>query len=254
MWLLYNGAKRGAGPRRATQAGPPSAMSMQNQFAREERAALELAAHNPDLPAAEVVLSLLSGLTQLRELLTMRLHQDVEMQFGVDSMVAPMSRSQEVKQVRTAGLEIDAYAALVVDDEVTGGGYVDHPGEWFRHWMIQLLLSDGRELASNDRADPYGGLSDKGRRLRFASLLQQAIPESVKTPPLLFLLFPLSVRIVAAVAFADALRAQKLRAEQVDLLSAIDDCHECDGRVLGNDERCRTCGNPLWTFAWLRAD
>jgi hypothetical protein len=226
---------------------------MQNQIQRRERAAAELAAHCPNLPSAEVVDSLLSGLTQLRDLLTARLHEDVEIQFGVDSMVAPMSLSQEVTQIRRASAEIDAYTSVVVDQEVTGSGFVDRPGEWFLDWIYQLRFGDGYEAARQEHADPYRSLIEKGRRLRFASILQQAVPESVRTPSVLFLLFPISVRIVAAVAFGDAGRAQQLRAEQVDLLSPIGDCPECHGRVLRNDERCHSCGNPIWTFAWLRA-
>jgi len=226
---------------------------MHTQFQRRECGAAELATHCLNLRPAEVVDSLLTGLTQLRDLLTVRLHEDVERQFGVDSMIAPMSLSQECKQIRQASVEIDVYAAVVVHEEVTRGGYVDCPGEWFLDWINQLRFGSGCELAFKEHTDPYRGLSDKGRRQRFVSILQHAVPESVKTPPVLFLLFPQSVRIVAAVAFGDALRAQKLRAEQLDLLSTIGDCQECHGRVLGNDERCRICGNPLWTFAWLRA-
>jgi hypothetical protein len=168
-------------------------------------------------------------------------------------MFAPMSLSQGVKRIQRARVEIDAYAAVVVNDEVTQSGYVDGLSEWFLDWIFQLRFGDEYEQTFKEHADPYRGLSDRGRRRRFVSILQQAVPESVKAPPVLFLLFPQSVRIIAAVAFGDALRAQKLRAEEVDLLSAIGDCHECRGRVLSNEETCRICGNPLWTFAWLRA-
>ena len=160
-------------------------------------------------------------------------------------MVAPMSLSQEVKQIRQASVEIDAYTSVVVDEEVTDGAYVARSGEWFLDWIFQLRFGDGYELARQEHAAPYRSLSDQGRRLRFASILQQAVRESMRTPSVLFVLFPLSVRIIAAVAFGDMQRAQALRAEQVGLLAAIGDCEECHGRVLGNDETCRNCGNPL---------
>jgi hypothetical protein len=226
---------------------------MQNELQRRELAAAELAAHNPTSPPAEVIESLLSGLAQLRDLLTWRLHDDVQLQFGIDSMVAPASLSQEVKQIQQASVEIDAFTSVVVDAAVTDGRYVASPGEWFLDWIFQLRFGDGYELVRQEHADPYRGLTDKGRRLRFASVLHQAVPESMRTPPVLFVLYPLSVRIIAAMAFGDSQRAQKLRAEQVGLLPAIGDCDECRGRVLDNGQSCRNCGNPVWTFTWLRA-
>ena len=226
---------------------------MPQQAERPQRTAAILAMRCPQLRSEEVVDSLRSGLTQVRELLTSRLHADVERQFGIDSMVAPMSLSHEARQLQHASIEADAYAAVIVDDEVVRGGYVERPEEWFRDWVFQLSLGEGWEARRNEHALGYQDLADKGRRLRFVSTLQRAVPESVRTPPVLFLLFPLAVRIVAAMAFGDSKRAQQLRSEQVALLPAIADCHECRGQVLGNDERCRNCGNPIWTFAWLRA-
>lgn len=225
---------------------------MPTQSQRPERAASVLATHNSKLRSDDVVDRLVAGLTQLRDLLTSRLHVDVERQFGVDSMVAPLSLSHEARQLTLASDETDAYAAVLVDDEVTRGGYVDRPTEWFFDWVFDLLLGNSPR-ARQEQAEPYRALSDKGRHLRFVAALQHAVPESVRTPPVLFLLFPKSVRIAAAMAFGDSRRAQELRLEQIELLPAIVDCHECRGRVLGNEERCRNCGNPLWTFAWLRA-
>lgn len=228
-------------------------MSIQNQFQRRESATAVFAVHCPNRPAASVVDSLASGLTLLRDLLTTRLHEDVEVQFGFDSMVAPLSPSLGIKQIQRASAEIDSYATVVVDDEVSRGEYIDVSGAWFLDWLIQLPLGDDWQLARSELADPYRGLSDNARRLRFASNLRQAVPESVKAPPVLFLLFPLAVRIVAAAAFGDAQRTQTVRAEQIALLPAIGDCPDCYGRVLGNGERCTSCGNPLWTFDCLRA-
>jgi len=90
--------------------------------------------------------------------------------------------------------------------------------------------------------------------LKFVSVLQRAIPESARAPLVLFRLYPRAVRILAAVAFGDPLRAQELRAEQIGFLPAISDCHECHGRVMDNEDICRCCGNPLWNFAFLLSD
>ncbi len=227
---------------------------MQSPSQRRERAAAELAPRVSQFHPADVVDALSAGLTQLANLLASRLHDDVELEFGVDSMVAPTSLSQAGKQLRQAGVEIDALAAVIVDEEVTRGGYVTEPGAWFLDWLLQLRFGDDGPLVRQQHADAYRGQSDRVRRLRFASLLQEAVPESVKMPGVMLLLFPQAVRIAAAMAFGDAARAQQVRAEQVELLPAIGDCRDCRGRVLLNGAGCRNCGNPLWTYAWLRAD
>jgi hypothetical protein len=225
--------------------------AMQNEFP-SGGAAAALAPHCPNVSADSVVESLSSGLAQLRDLLTSRLHADVERQFGVDSLVAPLSELQEFKQMLRAGVEIDAFAAVVAADEVTQRGYVNCAPEWFLDWALRLRFGDSHELVLKENAEPYRELNDKGRQLRFASTLQHAVPESFRTPRLLFQLFPQSVRIVAAQAFQDTPRAGELRAEQQSLFPAIGDCRDCHGRVLDNHQRCDRCGNPVWTLAWLR--
>lgn len=220
---------------------------------RTSDAAASLAAHSLVFRPEDVVDRLQSGLTQLRDLLAARLHIDVERQFGVDSMVAPLNLSHELRQLQSAGVATDAYAAVLVADEAAARHYVDRPEEWLLDWILALRFGDRAAEIRRDEVDPYRVLSDKGRRLRFIAELQEAVPESLRTPPVLFHLFPPSVRIVAAMAFGDEARAQQLRGEQIARLSVIPDCHECRGRVLANDDRCRCCGNPLWTFAWLRA-
>jgi hypothetical protein len=104
------------------------------------------------------------------------------------------------------------------------------------------------------RVNYYASQNIEERRLKFVSVLQRTIPQSARAPLVLFRLFPRSVRILAAVAFADPLSAQKLRNEQIGFLPAISDCHECHGQVLDNDEICRCCGNPLWNYTWLLSD
>lgn len=219
---------------------------------RRERAAAELSQRSPQLQASPLIDSLSAGLTQLRDLLINRIHSDVELEFGVDTMIAPSSSATEVKQVLRAGLEIDAYSAIVANDEVLRGGYVDRAGEWFLDWLVRLRMDNYSEPDVNQRVAFYRTQSLEDCRRAFVTNLQRAVPESLKTPLVLFRLVPLAVRIVAASAFGDASRAQQLRTEQKELLPVISDCHECHGRLLGNDDHCRCCGNPIWTFAWLR--
>ncbi len=226
---------------------------MATSTTRSQRAAAELAAHAHVFRPEDVVDRLQAGLTLLRDELAGRLHIDVEREFGVDSMVAPLSLSHEFSQLRLAGEATDAYASVVAADEILARGYVDAAEGWLVDWLVELRFGDRAPTARQEHAEPYRALADKARRLRFVALVHKAVPESMRTPPVLFLLFPLGVRIVAAMAFGDEARAQQLRAEQVSLLSAIPECHECRGRVLANDERCRCCGNPVWTFAFLRA-
>ena len=224
---------------------------MPNQIPRRDRAVADLAAHCLTLPAAEIVDRLTTGLTQLRDLLIRRLHDDM-VRIVTDSMLAPTSGSQQMTQIERASHEIDAYAAVVVADEVTQGGYLGGPGEWFLDWTIKLRADDGHESDLKRIADPYSDLPDKDRRLRLASKLQHAVPESIRAPAVLYHLFPLSVRIVAAMAFGNTERAEQKRSEQLELLPAIGDCGACHGRVLGNGASCGECGNPLWNFEWLR--
>jgi hypothetical protein len=226
---------------------------MAQQLTRGQQAASELAAHCLVYRPEEVVDRLQSGLSQVRDLLLARLHLDVERQFGVDSMIAPISLSHELSQMQNAGTTIDAFDAVVVADEIVARGYVDNPDAWLLDWLLALRFGDRGPEFRQSQVDAYLGLADSARRLRFVSTLQRVVPESIRTPPVLFLLSPYAVRIVAAMAFGDEARAQQLRSAQTQIFAAIPDCHECRGRVLANDERCRCCGNPIWTFAWLRA-
>lgn len=219
---------------------------------RREIAAAELARRCPHLQPLPLVDSLSHGLTQLRDLLVKRLHRDVELQFGTDTMIGPLSPASEVKQVIRASQEFDVYAAVVVNEEVQRGLYVDRPGHWFLDWLVQLRMNYYAEADLAKRLESYLGHSQDECRLRFVSNLQAAVPESLRTPLVLFQLVPLAVRIVVATAFGDERRAQQLRAEQIEILPAIAACDDCQGRVLGNETRCHRCGNPIWTFDWLR--
>ena len=166
----------------------------------------------------------------------------------------PVSKVDEEAQTLAARVEIEVYSTIVDDEEVRQGRYLKRPDDWFLDWLFQLRLpSDYRSLFER-RVEFYRSPSAEDRRLKFLSVLQRAVPESTRTPLVLFRLFPRAVRIAAAVAFGDPLRAQELRAEQCSFLPAVGDCVECHGRVLENDEICRACGNPVWEFGWLQSD
>ncbi len=229
-------------------------MLTKQQSQRQGHAAAELSRQCPEIPATQIVDSLTVGLTRVRDLLLLRIHEDVERYFGMDSMIAPLSASAEERQLLRGKGEIEAYSAIVVADEVVEGGYVDCSEEWFLEWLFRLRLGERSKSVMEQRVDFYRSPSIEDRRLKFVAVLQRQIPESAKAPLVLFRLFPRAVRIVADVAFGDPLRAQELRAEQCNFLPAVTDCHMCHGRVLDNEEICQCCGNPVWKFTWLCAD
>ena len=228
-------------------------MTTTQQTERLGRLAAEFQVHCPELRSQHIADSLLVGLTHLRDLLMVRAHDDVEQEYGEDSMFVT-SFSNKQRQTRNAEIEIDAYSCIVVDDEVTERGYVNNAELWFLDWIFHLRLGEECRSIFDKRVGYYSSRTIDVRRLKFVSMLQHVIPQSARAPLILFRLFPRSVRVSAAVAFGDALRAQELRAEQIRLLPAINDCHECHGRVLDNEEICRCCGNPVWNFVWLLSD
>lgn len=225
----------------------------QHEQRRNEAAAAELQEYCPEQEPQQIVDSLMAGMTQLQNLLMVRAHDDVQREFGTDS-TTDMSLSRMETKARHAKFEIDAYACIVIDDEVTLSGYVDAPGKWFLNWLFRLRLGAGHESAFEQRVEHYRSENIEERRLKFVTKLQDVMPDSARAPLVLFRLFPRALRILPAVAFCDPLRAKQLRHEQLMLLPAIGDCHRCEGRLLENDESCHYCGNPIWEFNWLLSD
>lgn len=228
-------------------------MATKQQSERQDLAAAELLAHCPELNSQRIVDSLSVGLTHLRNMLMVRTRDDVARKFGSDSMTG-MSLSEMQKQDQLAKVEIEAYACILIVDEVALNGYIKDTDPWFLEWMFHLRFGDGYKPVFDRRVDFYHSHSIEQRRLKFVSVLQRVLPESARAPLVLFRLFPRAVRILTAVAFGDPLRAQELRTEQAGVLPAISDCHECHGRVLDNEEACRCCGNPVWNYAFLLSD
>jgi hypothetical protein len=203
--------------------------------------------------STSTAVSLMNGLTTLRTLLLTRLHNDFESEFGIDSVLAPATAAEGVREMLHASEEIEAYSLVVVVDEVAHKNYAKEDAEWFRDWLLRLRFGDTIDSKIADRMPVYAALEDKQRRRLFASALEQALPEARKAPLVIYRMFPRAVRIATAVAFGDMERARELRAEQVSYLPIIADCHQCHGLPLDNGETCVQCGNPIWKLKWLSA-
>ena len=228
-------------------------MLTEQQFQRRKQATHELDRHYPGHDGQGIVDSLAAGMTQLRNLLMVRAHDDVQRQYGADSMTVSSLDAMQAK-AHYAQVEIEAYGCIVVDDEINEYARLLSSEEWFLDWLFRLRLGSDSQEVFDKRVDFYRSRSIEDRRLKFVSVLQRAMPDSRRAPLVLFRLFPRALRLVAAVALGDPLRAQQIRAEQIALLPAIADCHECHGRVLDNDDSCQYCGNPLWNFSWLTSE
>lgn len=199
----------------------------------------------------EIAVQLTNGLDLLSDLLFTRVHADVERHLGMDSMLTPLS---ELKSEMVARNEIDCFcvaeAALAARDHA----FVRDEGQWFLNWLAALKMGTAASTPGvaaglnsywNDPADQ--------RRLRFSNRLERVVPEASRAPLVLYRLTPLSAAIVACVAFGQGEIAKQIRGQQIRLLPGITDCPECHGKLLGNEQPCRQCGNPMWKHAWLTA-
>lgn len=223
-------------------------MELQDCAVRREEAARTLNEQQGREDGFRVANSLADGLSNLRNLLFARVHEDVEQKFGLDSMLTPVS---PLKSEQMAKLEIELFEIAESVVRATTGGYVSD-GDWCLKWLTLLRLGAYAEDPQVvGRLQRYLAKNDDERRLSFSTHLQRAYPEAVQAPLILYRLFPLSVGIVAAQAFGHPLDANELRNQQMFWLPAIQDCPECHGAPLENGEKCRMCGNPVWTFRWL---
>lgn len=207
--------------------------------------------HEQREDGARVVGCLLGGLTLLQRSMYDRVHIDVEREIGADSMTKPLS---EMKASRRTTREIEAFQIAESAAAARELSYVGGTDEWYLQWLSALRL-EGRRLDIEIRQQclDYLAKSADARRLAFSDALGRVLPESRRAPLVLFRLLPMAVRIVTASAFSDRTTAAGLRQQQVAILPAIIDCHECQGRVLECGEACPACGNPLWKYRWLTA-
>lgn len=227
-------------------------MSVDQLTTRGQQAANDLASRAPQLPASDVVDFLAAGLNELRDLLIARLHSDVELEFGKDSMIAPVSASAATRQILAAGFEIEVYAAWVIDNEMQRCSQLASDTHWLADWVLRLRLDASYLANARKRLEQYLHLTSEECRRGFVNRLYHVIPESAKTPLVLWRLFPLSLRLIAAQAFGDDKRAEQLRSDQCELLPSIADCPTCHGKLLETGASCPRCGNPVWTFEWLQ--
>ncbi len=192
---------------------------------------------------------LTAGLSTLRDALYRRIHEDVERAVGKDSMLMPASelKAQQLTYEATE-FYLMAESALAVGE----AGYFGPLPEWYLPWLARLRLGPwGLETQAAEAAQKYLPLSPDRRRLGFMNVLGRVLPESRRTPLVLFQLLPLCVRVVTACAFGDWPGAERHRQQQVAILPAIADCRQCRGRVLHDLGACAACGNPLWKHEWL---
>jgi hypothetical protein len=226
-------------------------METEESVQQRQQAVEEFNRHERRGDGARVAGSLAGGLTLLRDLLYVRLHEDVELRAGMDSMLSPVSPE---KTARTAKVEIELFQTAVSAIAVRRQGYVSSDDDWYPNWLTRFRL--GR-LAEDPRVakrlSTYLGATPDGRRLMFTNVMAGVLAESRRAPLVLFRLFPHAVQIVTSLAFDDHALCDAAREQQLHLLPSIRDCHHCRGKLLDNGEECRLCGNPLWKFEWLTA-
>jgi hypothetical protein len=226
-------------------------METEESVHRRQQAIEEFNQHERRGDGARVAGSLAGGLTLLRDLLYVRLHDDVERRVGMDSMLSPVSLE---KAATTTKAEIDVFQAAVSAGTVRRQGYGAGGDDWYLNWLARFRL--GR-LAEDPRAvkrlSSYLSATPDRQRLLFTNVMANSLAESRRAPLVLFRLFPHAVEIVTALAFEDHLLSDAAREQQFHLLPSIRDCHHCRGKLLDNGEECRLCGNPLWKFEWLTA-
>ena len=154
----------------------------------------------------QVTESLCGGLTLVRDTFFDRVHADVEICVGKDSILLPIS---EEKTERATKMEIEAYLVAVSAATADERAYVADPA-WYRDWLARLRLEnrdpEGRVAR---RVVYYAGKSATDQRLAFSNVLATVLPESARAPLILLRLLPLAAQVITALAFGrsdDAMR------------------------------------------------
>ena len=195
---------------------------------------------------------LADGLGLLADMFLIRVHVEVQRNFGSDSMLMPTSA---IKTEEKAKAEIELFQICEAAAHARDCQYLVGEDEWFLAWLTELRLGEQATAASvGHRLAQYGARSAEDRRRVFSTLLERTLPAASRAPLVLYRLFPLAVNIVTALAFGDCARAQDARKRQQAILQGIGDCSMCHGNVLDNGEKCSQCGNPIWKYDWLTAE
>ncbi|MCL6502674.1 MAG: hypothetical protein K6T86_08305 [Pirellulales bacterium] len=226
-------------------------MNAEERARRRSEAAYAYGLHTQRADGARLVTSLAGGLDVLRDLFLARVFSDVEQKWGRDSMLVPTSMLEGERRARRT---IEQYLVVESTVLVRERSYVPAALDWYLPWLAAWRLEGGASEAQAAGLAERAAQAEPERRRTFTSQLDQVLPEAQHAPLVLFRLFPLAAGIVTAVAFCDPAEARDLRRQQMAILPEIGDCHECNGNVLDNGERCRRCGNPVWSYEWLTAN
>ncbi len=227
-------------------------MTAEESAQRQAASAVEFDEHLHRTDGLRIANSLADGLTIVRDAFFNRVHGDVEMAFGLDSMLLPVA---VLKTEAATNCEIEVYQVVEAALCARSSGYIPSEDGWFLDWLARLRLGEsGITAPIAQRLAYYGSRSPDDRRLAFSRKLQQVLPEVSRAPLIMFRLFPLAIAIVVSLAFGDHRRADDARKRQITWLSSIGDCHLCHGQLLDNAEKCAQCGNPFWKYDWLTAD
>jgi hypothetical protein len=191
------------------------------------------------------------GLTILRELMRTRLREDVEENFGLDSLQLPTS---PVESERRLDREIALFQAAVASLHARDRKYVAADALWLAEWLIRIQEHEALDAPEGgERLSQYLGLSRQEQRSLFTNAITKILPAASRAPLVLFRLFPVGVRVVTATALGDERGAEELRGQQRAILPAIDDCPQCHAAVLPAGQVCPACSNPLWGYRYLTA-
>lgn len=223
-------------------------MQLEEVVQRRTKAAGEFDAHEDRNDGTHLVSSLSHGLSLVRDEAYTRFDQDVSEHFGADSMQIPVSIKETEAKART---EIELFLDSVVVKRAVSRGYVGDQS-WFADWLLGFRLGDlAHKPGVTSRMAKYLAYDDENRRLAFSALIAKTLPSANRAPLVLYQLLPHAADIVVATAFRDSLAAAEARNKQISQLPSIAECHECHGRPLDNGERCKVCGSPVWSYAWL---
>jgi hypothetical protein len=226
-------------------------MNQENRAERRAQAAAQFDQLEQRTDGTRIAGSLDDGLSLLCDLFYTRIHVDVEKNFGMDSMLIPVS---PIKSEENAKLEIRLYQIVEAAAAAKNRQYFHCSDHDFLDWLAELQLGELRHTpTAMQRLREYTQRSQDRRRL-FSNSLQRALPEAGRAPLVIFRLLPMAVALTTAVAFLDPASAQEVRRKQIALLPGIGDCHQCHGSVLENGERCSLCVNPMWKYEWLTAE